>query len=104
MCVPPPRTTKPVIAMNTRIISLTAEIRFISRSDHLLETRQIKARKVYAARASPLLAHSPAEYPAARYMYRARTTALLLENENATVKKAYAVANRNAGFGKACSK
>jgi hypothetical protein len=43
--VPPPKTTKPVITMKRRMISLTAEIKFINRIDQRVEIRHRKAKK-----------------------------------------------------------
>jgi hypothetical protein len=43
--VPPPRTTKPVMTMNSKITSFMAEIRFISLIDQRVERRHMRARK-----------------------------------------------------------
>jgi hypothetical protein len=56
--VPPPKTTKPVTTMNNKMMSLTAEIRFISLIDHRVEIKHMIARNVNAPIARPLFSHS----------------------------------------------
>lgn len=59
-CVPPARTTKPVITMKSRMMSLTTEIKFISRIDQRVEIKHRKEMTVYEAMARPLFSHSVA--------------------------------------------